>query len=621
MKRLVTFAMLLVCALPLWMTAAQDSAFPVTIEHKFGSTTLTEAPERVVVIGYSEQDAYFALGVAPVAVRYWYGDAPNAIFEWAQDEANGATPEVLNMPFGNLNYEAILALQPDVISAVVAGITEEEYNTLSQIAPTIAQSDEYIDFGVPWQEVTRIAGAVVGKSDEAEARISDVEAQFAAAREAHPAFDGKNIAVAYNYGEARTYGYYTDQDSRARFFTNLGFVVPAALNEAAGESFYADLSTERIDLLNQDVLVFLGLKFADGGRDAIEADPLIQQLAVYQEGRVVYVPEAYDDALQFSSILSLEYALEGIVPALAAALDGDSVAQAADVCGEEARLVEHALGELCVPLGVERVVALEWTQAENLLALGVQPVGMADIEGYNNWVKIPVSLDESVVDVGTRQEPNLESIAMLNPDLILAVSFRTGQNYDALSAIAPTLVFDPYPTDMTHYEEMLLTFERIAQAVDREEEAAEVVASMEAHFAAAREALAANGREGETFILSQTFISSDVPTFRLFTDNALATEVLAQMGMVNQWDDAPQQFGFSTVGFEAFADMPETNFFYIAQPDYRQTLVESALWNGTSFASADRAYWLGGDVWLFGGPLSMVALVDTVLASMNITLP
>src|SRR5690606_33506215 len=133
---------------------------------------------------------------APVAVRYWYGDTANAIFPWAVDSLGGAeTPAVLNMAYGNLNYEAILALQPDLIIAVSAGITQEEYDLLTQIAPTVAQSAEYADFGMPWQEATRMIGTAVGKQDEAETLIENVEESFAAAREAHPSFEGKSVAV------------------------------------------------------------------------------------------------------------------------------------------------------------------------------------------------------------------------------------------------------------------------------------------------------------------------------------------------------------------------------------------------------------------------------------------
>lgn len=315
--------------------AAQDDAFPVTIEHKFGSTTITEAPERVVSLGFTDQDPLLALGVTPVAVRYFYGDETDAIFPWADDEAGSAQPEVLNMTFGALNYEAILALDPDLIIAVYSGITEEEYNLLSQIAPTVAQSADYIDFGMPWDETTRLIGAAVGKSDEAEALISSLEGLFEQAREQNPEFEGKEVAVAYNMGEG--YGFYTDQDPRGRFFTDLGFVVPEELVDLAGDLFYANVSLETLDLLDRDLLVFVGLQFAEGGQDAVESDPILSGLAAVKDGHVIYVQQDYDDAIQFSTVLSLEYALEGIVPEVQAALGlepvVDATAEATEAAG------------------------------------------------------------------------------------------------------------------------------------------------------------------------------------------------------------------------------------------------------------------------------------------------
>jgi iron complex transport system substrate-binding protein len=293
-----------------------EEIFPVTIEHKFGTTTITEAPECVVAIGYTEQDLLLAVGVTPVAVRYWYGDETNAIFPWAEDKVEGENPIVLNMPYGNLNYEAILALDPDLISAVTSGITQEEYDLLSQIAPTVAQTDEYIDFGIPWQEAQQMVGDAVGKSAEAEAVVAEIEELFVQTREEHPEFEGKTVAVAYF--SAGTYGFYSSQDSRARFFTALGFVVPEEMDELAGDSFYADISAERIDLLDQDLIAILNLQFIEGGREALEAEPLFSQLDAAQEGRVIYFEEQAENAMGFSSPLSLAYALDAALPQLEA---------------------------------------------------------------------------------------------------------------------------------------------------------------------------------------------------------------------------------------------------------------------------------------------------------------
>lgn len=317
--RLLTLLVLLASLVSLVPLAAQDEetdAFPVTIEHQYGSTTIEAAPQRVVAIGYTEQDYLLALGVTPLAVRYWYGDEADTIRPWAVEYVEGDDPIVLNMPYGNLNYEAILALQPDLISAVTSGITEEEYLLLSEIAPTITQSGDYINFGMPWQDVTLMIGAAVGKSAEAEALVTDVEALFEDAREQHPDFEGKTVAVAY-FSEG-TYGFYTDQDTRGRFFTELGFVIPEEMVEIAGDSFYANISNERVDLLDQDLIAILNLQFIEGGREALEAEPLFSRLNAVKEGRVVYFDEDAENALGFSSPLSLPYALDAVMPQLEA---------------------------------------------------------------------------------------------------------------------------------------------------------------------------------------------------------------------------------------------------------------------------------------------------------------
>lgn len=311
---LILLTLLMAGVGPLATHAQDDGAFPVTIEHKFGSTTITEAPERVVAIGYTEQDFLLALGVTPVAVRYWYGDENNAIFPWAEDKVEGELPVVLNMTYGSLDYEAILALQPDLISAVTSGITQEEYDTLTQIAPTIAQSDEYIDFGMPWQEVTTTIGAAVGKLAEAEALVAEVETLFDDA--SYPEFEGKTIAVAY-YSEG-LYGFYTPQDSRGRFFTELGFVMPEALLEVAGDSFYAEISAEQVLLLDADVIAIVNLQFIEGGREELESQPLFGSLPAVQDGRVVYFDVDAENAVGFSSPLSLPYALDAALPQLEA---------------------------------------------------------------------------------------------------------------------------------------------------------------------------------------------------------------------------------------------------------------------------------------------------------------
>ena len=107
---------------------AAESAFPVTIEHKYGSTTIEKAPERVVVVGLREQDALLALGVVPVATTEWYGEHPGAIFPWATDELGDAKPPTVLDDTDGVEIEKVAAQQPDLILGVYSGITEKEYD-------------------------------------------------------------------------------------------------------------------------------------------------------------------------------------------------------------------------------------------------------------------------------------------------------------------------------------------------------------------------------------------------------------------------------------------------------------------------------------------------------------
>ena len=277
------------------------------------------------------------------------------------------------------------------------------------------------------------------------------------------------------------------------------------------------------------------------------------------------------------------------------------------------RLIDHAMGETRVPDAVERIVTLEWTYTENVLALGMQPVGVADIAGYEAWVDIPVALSRDVVDVGSRQEPNLELIIALEPDLIITSTLRAAENYDELTVIAPTLAFDPYPADgSSQYDEMVSTFTTIAEGLGKSAQAQAVLSELQRTYDRAAGVLAAAELSDNRFVLAQTYLSGESPVFRLFTDNAMAVEIIARIGLENTWEDAPGQYGFSTVDFEGFAGMEAVNFLYIAQPDAREAITGAPVWRTLPFVRSGSAHWLGSDVWLFGGPLSAIELVEAI---------
>ena len=227
---------------------------------------------------------------------------------WAQGELAGAEPQVVGAE--ELELEKIAALRPDLILGVYSGLTDKEYGTLSKIAPTIAQSDEYPDFGQPWQEQAEVSSRAMGLEQEGDEVVDDVEQQFARAREAYPELEGGTFAfAAASTGRVFAYG---AEDLRTRFFLSLGLELPRELDALTGKSFYAELSEERLRLLDQDVLVIYG-----SPKD-LEAFPLFERMRAVREGCVIFLDPDSDlaNALGFSSPLSLPYALDRLVPRL-----------------------------------------------------------------------------------------------------------------------------------------------------------------------------------------------------------------------------------------------------------------------------------------------------------------
>ncbi len=111
----------------------------------------------------------------------------------------------------------------------------------------------------------------------------------------------------------------------------------------------------------------------------------------------------------------------------------------------ECQMVRHKLGEICVPIAPQRIVALDPRHlADPLLALGIEPVGTA-IYVYQGEESLPgLTADdiEGIESIGDVYQPSLEKILSLKPDLTLAMDLAHEQIYQQLSAIAPTILID-----------------------------------------------------------------------------------------------------------------------------------------------------------------------------------
>ncbi|AQA06807.1 ABC transporter substrate-binding protein [Mycobacterium sp. MS1601] len=289
-------------------TADEPAADGVTISHKFGETVVPADPQRVVTVGWTDQDFVLPFGIVPVASREFFEEYND--YPWVQ-AATGGTP-IPTWGADEIDFEAIAAEKPDVIFAIYETIDQETYDRLSQIAPTVIQSADYADEETPWDVQLMTTGKALGKEAEAKDLVGKVQGRIDEAKAANPEFAGKTLVVDFG-PESGGHWLLPENDPRRSLFTALGF---------ATQDVDGDVSEEKLDLLNRDIL------FVNGAtKEQMMASPAFARLPVVTEDRTLYTTfeSNLSGALTYGGPDALLYALDVLTPQLANALNGRPV--------------------------------------------------------------------------------------------------------------------------------------------------------------------------------------------------------------------------------------------------------------------------------------------------------
>ena len=268
------------------------SEYPLAIKHAFGETVIEEKPERIVTISWANHDVALALGVVPVgfsAANYGVQD-DSGLLPWTADklkELGADTPTIFQDTDG-LDFEAISDANPDVILAAYSGITQEEYDTLSEIAPVVAyQTSPWV---ASWREQVTFNSMGMGMEEEGKQLIADTEKLIQDKASEFPVIKGKKAAfVSISATDLSKFYIYTPADSRGAFLTELGMEYPESITSKITDptSFYLELSAENADILNDvDLFVSYG---DDNTLKALQADPILGKIPAVQRGSVVII--------------------------------------------------------------------------------------------------------------------------------------------------------------------------------------------------------------------------------------------------------------------------------------------------------------------------------------------
>ncbi len=284
----------------------EAGAWPVTVEHVFGETTIDAEPQRIVSLDVQWSDVLTALDAPLVAAAD--DMSTGEFFPW--QELDGV--DKLSAQNGTIPIEAVAAARPDLIVASWVAADDGIYEQLSAIAPTIPLlGSSGVD---QWQQIATTAGALLGMPDEAEQLITDSDEYVAALAADLPGLQGKTYVLAnYVPGDA-IYVVADPDDGAAQLFAALGMSIDPDISEMEGaEIGRVNLSLENIGALDADLLMIL-----TNGADTSQI-PGYDALPAVQSGAVAVLELAPVSGLNTPTPLSIPYSLDDIRPALEAA--------------------------------------------------------------------------------------------------------------------------------------------------------------------------------------------------------------------------------------------------------------------------------------------------------------
>ena len=275
-------------------TAAAGSSenFPVVIEHALGTTTIPEQPERVATVAWANHEVPLALGVVPVgmAAANFGDDDGNGMLPWVEEKLDelGAEPPVLFDETDGIDFEAVADTDPDVILAAYSGLTQEDYDTLREIAPVVAYPEDA--WSTSWRDVIRFNAQGLGLEAEGDALVTELETEISEAARRYPELAGTETMFLTHVDptDLSTVNFYTANDTRAAFFTDLGLDTPDAVARAseAGD-FSGSISAEQLDQFDDVELIV-----TYGDRELVEtlrADPLLSQMPAVRNDAIVFL--------------------------------------------------------------------------------------------------------------------------------------------------------------------------------------------------------------------------------------------------------------------------------------------------------------------------------------------
>ncbi|MFJ2418172.1 iron-siderophore ABC transporter substrate-binding protein [Streptomyces brevispora] len=271
----------------------------------------------------------------------------------------------------------------------------------------------------------------------------------------------------------------------------------------------------------------------------------------------------------------------------------------------------------------KRIAVLEWQQVEDALTLCVTPTAVSDAKGYRTWTSAE-KLPGDVTDIGTREEPDLDTLYAAQPDLVVVEAF------DAKDEMIKKLEKRGVPVMATRGADpkdpignMRKVFSMIGEATGRTERADQVLKEFDQHLATAKQQVTDAGLPTKDFVFFDGWLEGGNLTVRPYANGALFTEIGKELGMTPAWTNDVNKkhgdggvdaaYGLAQTDVEGLTAVGDANLFY-ANDDgaggYVAALDKNPIWKKLPAVKEGRAHAFPARVWGAGGPRSCAQAID-----------
>ena len=260
--------------------------------------------------------------------------------------------------------------------------------------------------------------------------------------------------------------------------------------------------------------------------------------------------------------------------------------------------------------GPSRLVTLDWTATEIALSLGISPAGCAEISGYRTWVDVANEGLSDAIDVGRRQQPSLEAVRKLQPDLILTSRYRHASIAHALGEIAPVHLINDQENGGDMLASVCQSARQAGAALSRSDDVARLLGRFddEIENLKSRHAGQVAGRK---LVVAQPL--PGVPRLRVFAPNAAISGLLRKIGFADGIEMSPQPFGFTTIDLEGLASLGSDSTLFILGETVPADLLNASLWPVLPVVAQGNVRLTGMPSWPFGSTASLQHLARQIV--------